>query len=169
MCAVPLPLAQSCVCTWEMANHPQLPVAPPVLLTCGSVEDLQEKPSGTSVCAFSIANCGMHDFTYNLQCEEIILLISSTSLHLLWYPPEGSRNWHGRLLLRPHRSMFLRYCQSQQTLIKHNIFKINIVSGYVDYYICDRLNQMLRMCKCSICVIWNVIYDWLHIEKNSIE
>lgn len=80
-----------------------------------------------SVCFFNSKLWQAWFYTYNLQCEEIILLISSTSLHLLWYPPEGSRNWHGRLLLRPHRSMFLRYCQSQQTLIKHNIFKINMV------------------------------------------
>lgn len=131
MCAVPLPLAQSCVCMWEMANRPQLPVAPPVLLTCGSVEDLQEKRSGTSLCGFSTANwqmwfllqpCNVRGWFY-LSFN----LLSFTPSVLLCYSPEGRHNWHSRLLLRPHRSMFLRTCQSQQTLINHNLFKINMV------------------------------------------
>lgn len=147
-----------------MANRPQLPVAPPVLLTCGSIEDLQEKPSGTSVYVFLTTNPGKHDFTYNLQCEEMNLSFFyspvSHSMSLLWYPPEGSYNWHGHLL-RPHKSMFLRSCQSQQMLINHNIFKINMVDCKWIFWLLYLGSINFWACVNAAFVLWNVIFDCL--------
>lgn len=50
MCVVPSPLARWCACMWAMANHPQLPAAPPVWLTCGNGEAPLERHSGISAC-----------------------------------------------------------------------------------------------------------------------
>lgn len=85
MCAVPLPLAQWCACTWVTANRPPLPAVRLVWSICGNAEALLEKHSGTLVCVCVCAGLFSRLMSgYSSVTVQDTISVMVPTLRLLW-------------------------------------------------------------------------------------